>query len=263
MRPGRAFGAVLAVVTIVVLVAGAALTPQRASADSISVNELHLSQRSIAMTGNATGNATSGPAVATNEAIVVQKSVQVVAGGPRSGADNTQTSVNYLDLNQAAIATSGDASGTDGGTASSGAATAGNLAIVHQLNVQIIAGWVPEGGLQQDAVNVADIDQTSVAASGDANATGDGSNASSGDASAFGFTFVQQRNIQIYVGRPDTASIAGSVHQSAANVATVDQVTGAISGTATASVSSTGNSGSASSSASTMIRQGALQLAGE
>ena len=247
----------LTVLSAFAMAAGVEFKPQVATADSYSVNLSMLRQRSIAVSGIARGDATAGPAVAYNDLALVQSSTQT--GG---GTNTTQTAVNSLDLDQLAVATSGNATGLDGGKATTGAANAGNLAVVQQTNDQSISGSVPSGGVEQTAVNVAAIGQATTASSGEATATGAVSTASSGDASSLSTAIVDQRTRQTYTG-PAGGRSWGSVRQTATNVATVDQATGAISGRATASVSSTGSSGSASSSASTRISQGQTQIGGE
>ena len=248
---------VAAVLAALAIFAAVELKPQIAAADSLSINLSMLRQRSLAASGTATGNATAGPAIAANDLALLQRSTQT--GG---GTNTNQTAVNFLNLDQTAIATSGDATGLDRGTATSGAATAGNLAVVEQTNDQAISGAVPSGGVRQSAVNVADIGQTAAAKSGEATSSGPGAISSSGDASSLNVTVVEQRTLQTY-GGPTSGEATGSVVQTASNMATVDETTGAISGRATASVSSTGNSGSASSSASTYISQGATQAGGQ
>ncbi len=248
---------IAAVLTALSLVAGVEFRPQHASADTFSLNLSSLRQRSVATSGTATGNATAGPAVAYNDLALVQSTTQT--GG---GATTTQTGINYLDLDQIAVAWSGNASGLNGATATSGSATAGNLAVVEQTNDQSITGAIPSGGVEQTAVNAASIGQLTTAASGEATATGAGVGASSGDAASLSAAVVQQRTQQTYSG-PASGTAWGSVRQTATNEAVVDQATGSISGRATASVSSTGNSGSASSSASTYISQGTVQAGGQ
>jgi hypothetical protein len=122
------------------------------------------------------------------------------------------------------------------------------------LNIQIITGFVPVAGVTQTASNNADIDQTTVAASGNADASGTGSTANSGTASASNSAYVGQINIQMYAGGYGNDS-SGAVTQTASNDAAADQTTGAGSGTATATDGGQSTSGDAAAQAQDTINQ--------
>jgi hypothetical protein len=201
--------------------------------------------------GDASGGETSGPAVALNTPLVIQQNIQVdTTGNP----NNEQNATNTATVNQDTIAASGNASGSEGGTANSGAATATSTALVLQLNIQIITGFVPVAGVTQTASNNADIDQTTVAASGNADASGTGSTANSGTASASNSAYVGQINIQMYAGGYGNDS-SGAVTQTATNDAAADQTTGAGSGTATATDGGQSTTGDAAAQAQDTINQ--------
>ncbi|MPZ50694.1 MAG: hypothetical protein GEU75_15585 [Dehalococcoidia bacterium] len=257
-KPFRALAAALAAITLLV----AAGTPASVWADSSATNNESVAQSRLAQMGVATsmtgGSATAGPALAFDNAIVSQINVQAVAGGPQTEALSTQTATNNATINQTTASESGDATGSNGGIASSGNARAGSLAIVQQLNVQVIACPNATEPINQTASNDATIDQTTLAASGDAAADGSGSTASSGDASARSVAFVQQRNVQVYVCRPGSA---GASDQTAGNVANVAQETLAASGDADASNGGNASSGRGRSNSSSQPRQGNTQVA--
>lgn len=143
-------------------------------------------------TASGGGVAVAGPAVARSRAIVVQRNIQV---DPFNAG--TQTATNEANVNQMTGAASGDATGTNGGMAMSGPAVATSIAVVVQVNVQVIACPFGSGAITQDASNVADIDQDVLAVSGNADADGSGSTARSGRATARSVTRVNQRNVQV------------------------------------------------------------------
>jgi hypothetical protein len=239
----------------------AAAAPSAVLADSNATNtesvaQTRLEERGID-TSSGGGVAVAGPAVTFDHAVVTQKNVQVVAGGPDAEANATQTATNDATVNQTTAAATGDATATDGGAARSGRAVAGSLAIVHQLNVQVIA--CPNGTepIEQTASNEADINQLSAAASGEATADGDGS-ATTGSASAVGRAMVRQRNIQVYVCGGDDG---GGGSQTASNVADIGQSTVAASGDSDATDGGSADSGDTRASATAKATQSNRQTA--
>jgi hypothetical protein len=200
------------------------------------------------------GTALAGTASASADAHVFQLNVQVDAGFGPGAADSDQTASNIAIVDLTSVALSGDATASAGGSATTGEARAIQSAFVMQMNIQIIAGYVPEGGVDQEASNLAIIDGTSIAASGDATAAGAGSSAASGDATAEGSTLLQQRNVQIYVGNPATAT-GGAVSMRAANEARLGNTTVAASGGAIAGSGGTASSGRAAAASVTSLVQ--------
>ena len=217
---------------------------------------------SVQQQGTATasdgGVALAGPAIATNVRVVNQMNVQNVAGPAAMQGNVTQDATNTADVDQFSLAVSGDATATDG-LAATGSARAMSIVIVQQLNVQVVAGWAPSDGVSQTASNTADVGQTTVAVSGDAAADGGGSSAASGQAQAVSVTVVQQRNIQVYVGRPD---VEGSVEQTAANAFSGSQLSGAITGDASATSGSQASTGDAGSMTQQQTQQTSFQITG-
>jgi hypothetical protein len=198
----------------------------------------------------------AGSAVAFSKPIVHQMNIQVVA--VVDGEENTsQTASNNVDITQTTGAMAGNATSTDCGAASTGSAVAGSLVVVHQLNIQVIAGYVPAGGVSQDASNDAQIDQTTLAGSGNALADGNGTTVRTGNAGGMSYAFVFQRNIQIYVG---TQPGLGSSEQSAANQALIDQTVAAATGEASGASDSESTSGNAKARAVDRIRQQNTQI---
>jgi hypothetical protein len=228
------------------LVIVALAVPARvAQADESNTQTVTQAEAEMPGTGN------SGPAMAFNRETVIQKNIQVIAGDAETKANSTQTASNDAAVTQAAGAASGDASGTNGGIAVSGAAFAGNIAVVHQMNIQVIAGRGCD--VDQVASNTAEVDQTALAVSGDASADGAGSQAQSGNASAINVDVVRQRNVQIYVCRGD-----GTGQQVAGNILQDAQTSLAVSGDAVAGEggdSSTGNASSDISSQTTQVNR--------
>jgi len=217
---------------------------------------------SVQQQGTATasdgGVALAGPAIETNVRVVNQMNVQNVAGPAAMQGNVTQDATNTADVDQFSLAVSGDATATDG-LAATGSARAMSIVIVQQLNVQVVAGWAPSDGVSQTASNTADVGQTTVAVSGDAAADGGGSSAASGQAQAVSVTVVQQRNIQVYVGRPD---VEGSVEQTAANAFSGSQLSGAITGDASATSGSQASTGDAGSMTQQQTQQTSFQITG-
>ncbi len=196
------------------------------AADASNVENI---QQQIQQTvGQATGpGGLSGPAIALDEAIVNQVNVQVIAGDEATVANSTQTATNEVNIDQTTSASSGDTDATGGGTAGSGVATAMTLAMVTQVNVQVIAGF--GCSVTQEASNVANTGQSTTADSGDATSSDEGS-ATTGNANAENLQSVYQRNVQVYFCR-DVAT--GS--QIANNMGDFDSTVAAASGDADAS----------------------------
>jgi hypothetical protein len=137
---------------------------------------------------------------------------------------------------------SGNADGTNGGVATSGPATATSLAVVLQLNIQVITGFAPADGVTQTASNEVDLDQDTAAVSGNTDADGSGSTATSGGATSNNSAYIGQVNVQVYSG---TYGASGAISQQAANTIAAAQGTAAQSGTATASDGGTSETGAA------------------
>jgi hypothetical protein len=197
--------------------------------------------------GDALGFAAqTGQAITSDLSIVQQKDIQVVAA---QNADATQTATNTANVSQTTVAASGDATASGGGTASTGNAVASSLSVVHQMNIQVVAG---NGTctVTQVASNTAKVSQTAVAASGDATSSGAGS-ATSGDAEAKNRSIIKQKNVQIYVCKID----GGSGAQTASSNAGVLQDTIAVSGDATSSGAGSATSGVANASSDSTTSQ--------
>jgi hypothetical protein len=167
----------------------------------VAVNDADVDQLSLAESGDATagdgGTATSGDATAQSTADIRQLNIQIIAGKECSA---TQVAVNDADVEQVAVAASGDATATDGGTATSGDATATNDASVKQKNQQMYICTGQNSGTEgyQVAVNDADVQQAAVAVSGDAEA-GSGETTESGAATASNTTDIEQKNRQLTI----------------------------------------------------------------
>ena len=245
------FSLVAAIVSVTICL-GLLLPASVVEADSNESSTQSVNQTVIEAPGTATGNASAGTATASAEPLIIQRNIQVLAGQANE-SNTTQNATNDVTLNQTSIAGSGDAAGTTGGVANSGAAGATSRAVVLQFNLQIIAGYVPEGGVTQNAANIAEIDQTTAGLSGSANADGTGSQATSGAANASSSTFLTQGNIQIYIGTRHGAFVFGP--QDALNFAQIDQTTVAASGNANASSGGNSTSGEAGASNTTRISQ--------
>jgi hypothetical protein len=139
------------------------------------------------------GVAVKGPEVEFAVGVVVPVNVQVDPSGNAS-----QTATNTSNMNQAAIAGSGNASASNGGVAVSGAAVAGAVGVVTQLNIQVNACMVSPNQIVQTALNAANVNQASIALSGNASASGPGTVAISGRATAIAVAAVHQQNVQVY-----------------------------------------------------------------
>jgi hypothetical protein len=222
-------------------------------ADSNVSNTKTVNQTIIEVPGSETGNATSCAPQASADPRVIQKNIQVDASFG-DGGEVTQNASNDLTLNQTSAAAGGNASGTNGGIAAAGCPVSTTRATVVQLNLQIVAGRVPEGGVTQNASNIAVLDQTSLAAAGNAQADGTGSSATSGGASATSDLFLIQRNIQIYVGAFRWSS-DGTVLQENENMAELGQTTLGISGDASAESGGSSTTGAADATNSTRLSQ--------
>ena len=219
---------------------GLGLTAGSASADENS------QQLSAEIKGDAVGFAAqTGQASTSDLSKVHQQDIQVVAN---QNADATQTASNTANVSQTTVAASGDATASGGGTASTGNAVASSVSVVHQMNIQVVAG---NGTctVAQTATNTANVSQDALAVSGNASASGGGS-ASSGDATARNRSVIQQKNVQIYVCK---GSSTGT--QTAANTAGVTQDTAALTGNAAASSGGTADTGDATSTADSRIKQ--------
>lgn len=247
----------IATVTVVSLLIafGTGLSAEVASADSN--NQQNVSQEEIEVPGETTsadgGVAIAGPALTQANAIVHQLNVQVAAGDATAVANSSQTADNTADLNQTAVAVVGDATATEGGIATTGYAISGTMAVVLQLNIQVMALLSSDCIVTQVASNDAAIDQTAAAMSGEATADGAGSDASSGSARAFARQFSIQRNVQIYVCTGH--DLGGTGEQDAANALAVGQDGVALSGNAAALSGSDAATGNARAWLSDVQRQ--------
>jgi hypothetical protein len=178
---------------------------------------------------NIGGVGLSGPVVTFNEPFVQQIDIKVVAS-PNATPDNVkQTATDNAAVDQSTTAVPGQATATNGGVALTGPVIAGNIAIVQQINIQIVAGWIPSDGVTQTAGNNAAVGQDTTAQAGDASASGLGAAGVSGGATAISTDVVHQRNIQVFVGADPNAT--GSSEQVVGNDATVGQTSLAQSGT--------------------------------
>ncbi|HEU0073541.1 MAG TPA: hypothetical protein VFS30_05975 [Dehalococcoidia bacterium] len=246
----------LAAVTVVslLLAFGAAVPVEVASADAN--NQQNVVQEEIEVPGDAVssgGVANAGSAMAQAVAVVRQLNVQVAAGDLEALANSSQTATNTAGVTQTVVAVAGDATATDGGTATTGYAISGAMAVVLQLNIQIMALLSPECVVTQVASNDANVDQTAAAISGEATAAGANSEASSGNAHAWARQFSLQRNVQIYVctGR----NLGSTGNQEASNSLAADQTAAAISGNASALTGSGAATGNTRAWSSDLQRQ--------
>jgi hypothetical protein len=175
---------------------------------------------------------------------------QAVRVSADSNATNTKTIV-QMRLAQKGIATS-----SGGGVAMTGPAISFDHVNVAQINVQVVAGG-PQTEMQstQEATNNLTVNQTTAAVSGDA--TGNGGVATTGPAIAGSIVVGAQINVQIIACMNATAPIV----QMATNDATVDQMTGAASGDATANgAGSDAHSGAAAAINVAVVRQRNVQV---
>lgn len=164
--------------------------------------------------------------------IIIQKNIVVDASINGTPDTVNQTATNSAGVSQDSTAQAGTASAPASGFAYSGGALSGGIVVVTQINVAVVAGYVPEGGVTQDASNVADVDQSAAAQGGDASAAGEDSSAYGGDATALATARVSQFNILWFVGtNPDNTE---SVNQAGQNAAGVTQSASAVGGDAEA-----------------------------
>lgn len=222
--PRRLLAATLGLMVVAALSAGV-LDSRSAQADAESTR--NVIKNKVEEIGTAAGvGAATGQALAFNGVVLPQIDVQVIAGDDYTKENSTQTATNTANIEQNAIAGSGDATASDGGTATSGSATAANLVLGLQYNIQVIAG---NGcAVDQTASNTLNLTQDAAAISGDAEAS-NGGNASTGDASAVNAALIKQGNVQVY-----TCRNGGTGSQTAENFADFNQTTGAMSGNASA-----------------------------
>jgi hypothetical protein len=249
IRPPSSMGVIL---VVLLMALGAHLSAPLASADSSSVNSRSLRNMTFRIFGTSTsstgGIASAGAATTTSNAGVSQLNIQIVAGQAAQQDNVVQTATNEASIDQTTLAAAGSATAAEGGIASAGSAWADSWASVQQLNIQIVAGQVPDGGITQTATNVAAIDQTTAAAAGNASATGEGSVAEAGDATASSWAFLRQVNLQVYIGT-GRSNRAGAIEQTATNIGGIGQTTLAGTGNASATSgggASTGNAGATS-----------------
>jgi hypothetical protein len=238
----RTIGVSLATLAVVLTFA----LPGQAWADQNESSTKTITGTVTEIVGNATGGTgIAGPAMAMNTPIVIQQNIQVdTTGNP----NNNQTATNVANVNQDTGAMSGNADGTNGGVATSGAANAHSLAIILQLNIQVITGFVPDGGVSQTASNTVDLNQGTAAVSGNTDADGAGSSATSGGATSNSSAYLGQINVQIYSGSYGGTDTTGAIEQQAANTIAAAQGTAGQTGTATASDGGTSSSGTANAS---------------
>jgi hypothetical protein len=197
MNPGsgtQAISGLTAVIAAAALAFGGALLETRA-ASADSGNESNLQQLGIQAQGGSSGGGVAGPAITFNIAPKSQVNVGVIAGDDYTKENSSQTASNSTDVGQIALAKTGDASASGGGSATSGPAIAGNISITQQANIQVIAG--AGCSAHQAAANSHNLAQGAAASSGDATA-GNGGKARSGAASALNIDVTRQNNIQVY-----------------------------------------------------------------
>lgn len=246
----RTAGALALLTTVLALGAPGSAWAAATQSNTQTVNSNALSIPGVA-TSSAGGIAIPGIAMAMDiPPIVVQGNIQVDTTG---NANNVQDATNELTVDQQTVAAAGSATASNGGMATSGTATASSTAIVMQMNVQVITGFAPAEGVTQTASNVGDIDQTTGAASGNTDADGEGSTATSGNAAANSTTVLNQSNLQTYIGTPNDT--AAATQMSAANTAASLQEIIAATGIASATGGATATSGSATNTATTDIDQ--------
>jgi hypothetical protein len=253
-------GGVVAGVLAALLVMTSMALPTGAWADTSNTQTVSTSIVQIPGTSTSSGGGIgiAGPAIALNiPPVVVQQNVQVdVSGNP----NNVQHATNNATINQGTGAAAGNASGTNGGMAMSGSAMSSTMAVVLQINVQLIAGDTPAGGVTQNAGNDTTIDQMTLSGSGNSSANGSGSTSSSGAASASNAAVVSQVNTQVYAG-PLSLGSAGTATQNVANSASIGQNLTSASGTTSAAGSSHATSGAVMGNMSQMINQYQMQFA--
>lgn len=250
LKSRRLAGALVLLTSVLALGLPGSAWAAATESNTQTINSSSISVPGVATSGGG-GIAVPGVAMAMEmPPIVLQGNIQVDTTG---NANNVQDATNELTVDQQTVAAAGDATATNGGTATSGTATATSMAIVMQMNVQVITGFAPSDGVTQTASNVGDIDQTTVAASGDTDADGGGSVASSGNAGAGSTTVLNQSNVQTYAG--SGSDTAGAVQMSAANTAATAQEIIAATGIASAAGGASATTGNATNTASTTVDQ--------
>ena len=254
----RTAGALALLTTVLALGYPGSAWAAATQSDTQTVSSNAISIPGVA-TSSAGGIAIPGLAIALGiPPIVVQGNIQVDTTG---NVNNVQDATNDVTIDQQTVAAAGSATASNGGVATSGIATASSTAIVMQMNIQVITGFAPVGGVTQTASNIGDIDQTTGAASGNTDADCEGSTATSGNAAAHSSTVLNQSNVQTYRGSPNDT--AGATQMSAANTAASVQHIIAATGIASAAGGGTANSGNASNTATTDIDQQNDQTANE
>lgn len=128
------------------------------------------------------GVGVAGPAIEFNVAVTPKVCVGVAAVSDPSKVDQ-QCELEGEPL-QVAVAEAGDATGSNGGVAVSGPAIAGNVFAAPSVCVQVVAGNLSDGEVEQTGIIDTRAVQGVGALSGDAGADGLGSVATSGVASA-------------------------------------------------------------------------------
>jgi hypothetical protein len=234
-----------------------------APASAVDINNQSINQMATQIIGMATsstgGVAVPGPAVAVNVPVVVQGNIQVdVSGNP----NNVQNATNNAAIDQNTVAASGNPTASNGGVAVTGPGMAVSTVVVTQMNVQIIMGGTPAGGVMQNATNDADIGQGTAGGSGNSNANGGGSTATSGAATATSSAVVTQLNTQMYIGSMGIDT-TGTVQQDLLNSAGLGQTTGAATGSASATGSGAATTGAAQNLANSIVQQTGVQTVNE
>ena len=181
--------------------------------------------------------------------VVAALTVLAIPAGLGIPAPASAVDINNQSITGMATQIIGMATSSSGGVAVPGAAVAVNVPVVVQGNIQVDVSGNPNN--VQNATNNADIDQNTVAASGDPTAS-NGGIAVTGTAIAVSTAVVSQWNIQMIMG----GTPAGGVTQNATNDAAVGQDTAGASGNSTASGGgSTATSGAATATNSAMVTQ--------
>lgn len=197
------------------------------------------------------GVGTAAPPITVAVPVVTQVDVKVDAS--INPGKVSQTTSNAADVAQAPTATSGTATGSTGGISIAGGAISGAIGVVTQVNVEIAAGYIPSGGVTQDATNTAAVAQAPSASAGNASSTGSGGIAQSGTALSLATANVNQFNLLLFLGLDPNAT--GSVAQSVANGAFVGQAPGAASGSVATSGTGLATSGVALNTSNASIPQ--------
>jgi pilus assembly protein FimV len=170
-----------------------------------------------------TSVAVSGGSTSSTTALIQQLNIQIIQGTPNPVAPVSQSASNSATVAQSSGATTGQAAvspgsapaagtaaaatTTTGNTATTGSAIAAALAIIQQINIQIITGLAGSSAASQVAENVVVVNQDSSAQSGNAAAAGSGTG-TTGTPSALANAQIDQKSIQLYTG--DTAILTGA-----------------------------------------------------